>query len=188
MGMPAAHTEWTVEMLDALPDDGQRYEIIDGVLHVTPAPLDVHQLVVSAFHRQLHDYLRPTELARAIQSPADVRKEDRRKNRVQPDVFAVRLRDGKRPIYPYDLSDLLLTIEVESPSNSFYDYHTKRQLYLKNGIAEYWIVSTEAMTVARFTSVNDPGELFSQRIEWQPMGMTSPLVIDIPALFEDALG
>ena len=46
MAMPAAHTEWTVDMLDALPDDGQRYEIIDGVLFVTPAPSDVHQYVV----------------------------------------------------------------------------------------------------------------------------------------------
>ena len=49
MGMPAAPANWTVDMLDALPDDGQRYEIIDGELFVTPAPSDVHQLVVGAF-------------------------------------------------------------------------------------------------------------------------------------------
>ena len=36
MGMPATNADWTVDMLDALPEDGQRYEIIDGVLHVTP--------------------------------------------------------------------------------------------------------------------------------------------------------
>ena len=38
MGMAAAATSWTVEMLDALPDDGQRYELIDGELFVTLAP------------------------------------------------------------------------------------------------------------------------------------------------------
>ena len=117
MGMPAAQTDWTVDMLDALPDDGQRYELIDGVVYVTPAPSDVHQLVVFEFARRLYDYLRPTGLARVMQSPADVRKPDRERNRVQPDVFAVRLTDGKRPQYPFDLCDLLLTIEVESPSS-----------------------------------------------------------------------
>src|SRR5688572_6713092 len=46
MGMPATPTVWTVEMLDSLPDDGQRYEIIDGELFVTPAPVPAHQLVL----------------------------------------------------------------------------------------------------------------------------------------------
>ena len=38
MGMPAMQTKWTVDLLDALPDDGQRYEIIDGELFVSPSP------------------------------------------------------------------------------------------------------------------------------------------------------
>src|SRR5438046_5611273 len=46
MAMPDA-TAWTVSMLEALPDDGQRYEIIDGVLYVTPAPRVRHQSVVT---------------------------------------------------------------------------------------------------------------------------------------------
>ena len=41
MAMPALVADWTIDMLDALPDDGQRYELIDGVLHVTPSPNDV---------------------------------------------------------------------------------------------------------------------------------------------------
>ena len=43
MAMPAQHTEWTVDMVRALPDDGNRYEVIDGELFVTPAPSMVHQ-------------------------------------------------------------------------------------------------------------------------------------------------
>ena len=43
MGMPATRVDWTVEMVDALPDDGQRYELIDGELFVTPAPAEPHQ-------------------------------------------------------------------------------------------------------------------------------------------------
>jgi len=188
MGMPAAQTDWTVDMLDALPDDGQRYELIDGVVYVTPAPSDVHQLVVFEFARRLYDYLRPTGLARVMQSPADVRKPDRERNRVQPDVFAVRLTDGKRPQYPFDLSDLLLTIEVESPSSLKLDYQIKRSLYLRNGIAEYWVVNPIARIVSRWRNADEPGEVFSSRIAWHPAGMAAPLVIDLPALFDDAMG
>src|SRR5438552_4028497 len=111
MAMPAGQTEWTVDMLDALPEDGQRYEIIDGELFVTPAPSDVHQLVAGALYVRLREYLRPSNIARALCSPADVRRADRRRNRVQPDVFVVRLTDGQRPTYPYDLSDVLLAVE-----------------------------------------------------------------------------
>lgn len=188
MGMPAAQVDWTVEMLDALPDDGQRYEIIDGVLHVTPAPSDVHQLVAGAFYRVLHDYLRPSSLARAMISPADVRKEDRHRNRVQPDVFVVRLVDGRRPSYPFALGDLLLAVEVESPGNALYDYQTKRELYLRHGVPEYWVVSPEARVGSRWMAPRDAGEVFSRSIRWHPDGMPSPLDIDIPALFDDALG
>lgn len=188
MGMPSAHANWTVEMLDALPDDGQRYEIVDGELFVTPAPSDVHQLVAGAFFRRIHGYLRPTSLARAMISPADVRKGDRKRNRVQPDVFAVRLVGGKRPPYPYDLADVLLAIEVESPGNPLLDYQVKRELYLSHGIPEYWIANAEARVVSRWRALDDPGEVFSKRIEWHPAGMSEALVIDLPELFADALG
>lgn len=188
MAMPAAHTDWTVDMLDALEDDGQRYELIDGVLHVTPAPADVHQLVASAFCRRLHDYVRPTNVARAIQSPADVRKPDRKRNRVQPDVFVVRLSGGKRPEYPFALSDLILAVEVESPGNPDLDYQVKRSLYLRNSIPEYWVVNPIARIVSRWRNADEPGEVFSSRMTWHPDGLPAPLVIELPALFEDALG
>src|SRR6185437_15407912 len=136
MAMPAVRTEWTVEMLDELPDDGNRYELIDGELFMTPAPSDMHQLVVLALAIRLRACVRPTRIARVITSPSDVRKPNRDKNRVQPDVFVFRLVDGERPPYPFELTDLLLAVEVVSPSNPQYDYQTKRELYLRNGLAE----------------------------------------------------
>jgi Uma2 family endonuclease len=188
VSMPAMRIEWTVEMLDDLPDDGNRYELIDGELFVTPAPSNWHQLVVGTLHARLREYLRPSSVARAMSSPSDVWRGDRQRNRVQPDVYAVRLVDGKQPDYPYKLVDLLLVIEVESPSNAAYDYQTKRRLYLANGVPEYWIVSADARTFARWRGPTDDGELLSTRIEWQPHGLTAPLVIDIPGFFDDALG
>jgi len=188
MGMPALlHDNWTVDMLDALPDDLQRYEIIDGVLYVTPAPSDGHQFVSGEFYVHLHEYLLGSSIARPLHSPADVRRGDRTRNRVQPDVFVVRLKDGKRPTYPYGLGDLLLIIEVQSPSNPTLDYQVKRRLYLKEGVPEYWIANPEARVVSRWTGVDDPGEVLSERIEWRAPGAVTPMMIDVKALFEEAL-
>ena len=188
MGMPAVlHDNWTVDMLDALPDDLQRYEIIDGVLYVTPAPSDGHQFVSGEFYSHLREYLGRSSVARPLFSPADVRRGDRTRNRVQPDVFVVRLKDGKRPSYPYGLGDLLLIVEVQSPSNPTLDYQVKRRLYLKEGVPEYWIANPEARVVSRWRGVDDPGEVLSEVIEWRAPGAATPLVIDIQALFEEAL-
>jgi Uma2 family endonuclease len=186
--MPAVRTDWTVDMLDDLPDDGGRYEIIDGELFVTPAPSDIHQLVVGALYARLRAYLRPSAVARAMASPADVRRADHRTNRVQPDVFAVKLIDGKRPEYPYDFSDILFIAEVESSSTRRYHYQTKRPLYLSGGIPEYWIVSPETQTFARWRTGGEDAELLTARIEWHPAGMRDPLIIHIPEFFDDALG
>jgi Uma2 family endonuclease len=188
MSMPAASSDWTVDMLDALPDDGNRYEIIDGELFVTPAPSDLHQLVVGTLYSRLRAYLRPTSVGRAILSPSDVRRDDRRRNRVQPDIFVVRLTENGRPSYPFDLRDLLLAVEVESPGNSAYDYQIKRNLYLDAGVPEYWIVRPEARTAARWRGPAEPAELITGQLEWQPAGMGAPLVVYLPEFFEDAFG
>jgi Uma2 family endonuclease len=186
--MPASETHWTVEMLDALPDDGNRYEILDGELFVTPAPSEAHQFVLTALVSRLHAYMRAGSVGRATCSPADVRRGDRTRNRVQPDVFVVRLVGGTTPPYPYDLADVLLAVEITSPSTAIYDSQTKRRLYLGAGVPEYWIVDPEAQTIARWRSVADPGELLSDAIEWHPAGMPSPFAMELREFFDDALG
>jgi Uma2 family endonuclease len=181
---------WTSGDLEALParEDDTRYEIIDGELFVTPSPSDLHQLVAGLVHARLWSYLRPFGVGRAFISPSDVRRGDQRRNRVQPDVFVIRLIDGKRSPFPFELSDLLLAVEVESPSDPEYDYQTKRKLYLGNHVPEYWIISPVARTLARWRGVSDPGELFTARLEWQPPGMPEPFVLDLPAFFDEAFG
>lgn len=188
MPMPAAaRTDWTVEMLDALPDDGQRYEIIDGELFVTPAPSDVHQYVLGELYA-LHAYLRRTAVGKVLFAPADVHRPDRARNRVQPDLFVVRLTDGRPPAYPFIMNDLLLAVEIASQGSPRYDYQTKRMLYLRDGVPEYWIVNPDARNISRWTGHDDPGDVLSRTITWHPPGMPEPLVIDIASMFEDALG
>jgi len=104
MGMPATDRhDWTVDMLDALPDDGQRYEIIDGELAVTPAPGLAHQLVLSALHPILFTFLDGSDVGRVLMSPSDVRSGPRRA--IQPDLFVVRFDALKARHYPFAIRD-----------------------------------------------------------------------------------
>jgi Uma2 family endonuclease len=188
MAMPASEAVWTSDMLDRLPDDGNRYEIIGGELFVTPSPSYSHQSVVGALYARLRSYLRPFSIARAVISPSDVRTGDASRNRVQPDVFVVRMREGAVPPSPFELGDLLLAIEVESWSNAAYDFQTKRELYLRNGVPEYWVASPEARTIARWRGPHDPAELLTDTLVWHPGGMAEPLILALPEFFDDALG
>jgi Uma2 family endonuclease len=189
MAMPLARdrTDWTVDELDALEDDGRRYEIIDGVLFVTPAPRDTHQFVVGEFAARLHEYLRTEKFGRMMTSPADVRRGDRTRNRVQPDVFVMRVVDGKRPFYPYEVHDLALIVEVLSRSSRRQDTGIKRDLYLREGAGEYWIVDPAARTVARWCVGADAADIFTDTIEWHLDGMRTTLHINLRELFEEAL-
>ncbi|MDQ2667757.1 MAG: Uma2 family endonuclease [Gemmatimonadota bacterium] len=188
MAMPViARHDWTVEMLDALPDDGQRHEIVDGELFVTPSPAYAHQFVLSELHARIHGYLRGSTVGRVLFPPSDIRRNDRSRNRVQPDLYVVRL-DGKAlPVEPFGIADLLLAVEVASPGNLRYDYHTKRTLYLEGGVPEYWVVNPEARNISRWRTEADPGEMLSREIAWQPAGMATSLLIDVEELFREAL-
>jgi len=185
--MPAARAEWTVEMLDALPDDGQLYELVDGIVHVTPAPALNHQLVAGHLHYLLKQYLSGSAVGRPLISPSDVRRGDRTRNRVQPDVFVVRRVDGELPRYPFAMADLLLAVEVSSPNDPLYDYHTKRTLYMANGVPEYWVINPEARNLSRWRHAADPGEVLSAQLEWLPAGMPEPFVLDLPGFFDEAI-
>jgi Uma2 family endonuclease len=86
---------WTVSDRDRLPDDGNRYEIIDGELFVTPAPAWRHQRAVSVLNALLLAYVVRERLGDVIPAPADVVfAEDRG---VQPDLFVIPLIHGRRP-------------------------------------------------------------------------------------------
>jgi len=186
MAMPMSRVDWTVDMLDELEDDGQRYEIIDGELFVTPSPIDVHQFVVGELYALLRGYLKGRGLGKPVVSPSDVRRGDRTRNRVQPDVYVIRLADGKRPPYPYDLGDLLLAVEVVSPGSVRLDYTIKRKLYLSEGVGEYWVIDPQARNVCRWKERSDAGEILSERVEWRAVGATEPFVLELSTFFDEA--
>ncbi len=189
MGMPAATDprSWTPDDVWALPDDGNRYECIDGVLLVTPAPANVHQ----RFIEQLFLLLAPQVGARAIGEmrclAADIRLHPG--NLVQPDLFVVPpVADGRRVRDWSEITALRLAVEVLSPSTARYDRGLKRRYYQRALVEEYWIVDLEARLVERWRPDDERPEIVSQTLTWQPSGAAEPLVVDVEALFRDVLG
>lgn len=127
---------WTVEDLDRIPDDGLQYELADGVLLVTPAPVPGHQRVVGDLHVLLRQAEVPgTELYVA---PLDYRPS--RIRSLQPDLLVVRTED----VGPTNVQrPLLLAVEVLSPSTRSKDLLLKRGLYEESGVASYWVVDPD---------------------------------------------
>lgn len=185
MHMPTLKRDWTVADLDDLPDDGQRYEVIDGELFVTPAPSLDHQAAVGALYRNLAAYLERERIGYVFVSPADVTFSPKRA--VQPDVFAVPLLRGKRPRKFVEVKRLLLAVEVLSPSTARADRIVKRAMFRDEGVAEFWIIDLDARAFERSTPADSRVEVLDQQIEWLPEGASAPLRIDIRRYFADVL-
>jgi Uma2 family endonuclease len=185
MGMPAQQTEWTAEMARALPDDGKRYEVLDGELFVTPAPSLRHQTAASELWARLSPYVRAHSLGVALMSPADIEFSPRRL--VQPDVFVAPQTERGRPRDWRDISSLLLAVEVLSPSTARADRQRKRRIYQSEGVPEYWILDLDARVVERWRPVDERPEIIADVLVWHPQSNAQPLSIELEAFFADVM-
>jgi len=179
-------TEWTAEMVAALPDDGNRYEVLDGALAVTPAPSWDHQRLALALRDALAPYVAANGLGEVLLAPADVEFSPRRL--LEPDVFVVpRTPGAPRPRTFADATRLLLAIEVLSPSTARRDRGIKRSIYMSEPVDEYWIVDADGWCIERWRRAEARPEVVNGALGWQPMGAADALVIELPALLERAL-
>ncbi|MCG8556271.1 MAG: Uma2 family endonuclease [Proteobacteria bacterium] len=136
----------TYEDYRRLPDDGRRYELFEGEVYVTPAPLVVHQRISRNLEFQLHRYVQQHGLGEVLDAPVDVILG--RTTVLQPDLLyvsrkreAIVTRHGVEG--PPDL-----VIEILSDSTRERDRGVKQQLYARHGVAHYWIVDPATKTVA----------------------------------------
>ncbi|MGH3885251.1 MAG: Uma2 family endonuclease [Pseudonocardiaceae bacterium] len=132
----SASTPFTVHDLEGMPDDGRRYELIDGELLVSPAPGLLHQTAGLRLYRVLDDAC-PDDLyvlAAPFAGQTDV------SNEVQPDVLVARfdeLTDKNLPAAP------VLAVEVLSPSGRLIDLNLKRAAYERMGTPSYWVLDPD---------------------------------------------
>jgi len=180
MAMPAHTLEWTADMARALPDDGQRYEVLDGALFVTPAPSLRHQWVLGQLYMPLREYAERHCVGRVLWSPADIQFSARRL--VQPDLFVVPWTEHV-PTSWREITQLTLAIEVLSPSTARADRHVKRHLYQSQGVPEYWIVDPDARLIERWRPEDTRPEVLDEQVVWTPRDDVPPLTIGFEALF-----
>ena len=178
---PSSPVRWNRAMLDALPDDGQRHEIIDGVHFVTPSPATAHQFVVSELVGLLFIYLRAEPVGWVLASPSDI--ELAPDTIVQPDILVLPRTSDRRPRTWAEAGLPILVIEVISPSSRSRDRIVKRPRYQRAGIAEYWIVDIESQLVERWTPTDERPEIITGELQWHPAGAASALVIDLAPIF-----
>ncbi len=136
---------WTYDDYAALPDDGHRYEIVNGVLLMAPAPSPWHQDIVGEIYSYLRTYIKLAGLGRVFTAPIDV--ELRPKNVFQPDIVVVLNEHLDRVQEKKIVGAPNLVVEVASHSTAAFDRLSKYEAYARAGVPEYWIANPERGTV-----------------------------------------
>ena len=137
----ASIVRWTSADLEALPDDGKRYEIVDGHLYMSKQAHYYHQLVCSRLNTELQSWSAQTKAGQTTQAPGIIFAED---DDVAPDVIWIsneRLArslgaDGKLHGAP----ELVIEVLSAGLKNEERDREAKLKLYSRRGVSEYWMV------------------------------------------------
>jgi Uma2 family endonuclease len=136
-----------------LPDDGQRYQLLQGELVMTPSPSRWHQEVSRELEFRLLAHVREHDLGEVFDAPLDVTLDDR--NVVQPDILFVSkaragILQGARIIGAPDLC-----VEILSPGTERLDRVRKLELYARFDVTHYWIVDVVARTIEEYVLAGD---------------------------------
>jgi Uma2 family endonuclease len=132
---PAAGRPFTVAELDRMPDDGRRYELLDGALVVSPRPTTIHQFVAMRLLRTLADAC-PEDLC-VVPEPAVMLGPQ---TEFDPDLVVVRMDQigGAKFTEPP-----LLVVEIRSPSTALIDLNRKKAVYERFSVPSYWILNPD---------------------------------------------
>ncbi len=178
--MALAQITW--QDVQQLPDDGNRYEAIGGDLYVTPAPKVHHQRVSRQLVLALHRLLGEAGHGEVLFAPLGVEFPATGEG-VQPDIIFVS--SGHRGIIAEDwirgAPDLV--VEILSPTTASRDRGVKLKLYERQGVAEYWIVDSDAAAVEVWRFADEPDfERYTDRL---PVRLGEEIVgeIDLEEIF-----
>ena len=177
---PSGRPYWTLDDVRALPDDGHRYELVHGELLVSPSPRKLHQRVLRRLLVQLDAWLATHPVGELFTSPADLTLGP--DTLLQPDLFVLNPEAAASREWN-TLDEVLLAIEILSPSTARHDRFPKRRAYQEAGVPLYWIVDADARQVETWTPSDAFPRLEAERLTWHPAGAAEPCIIDLPALF-----
>ncbi len=142
--------QWSYSHYLDLPDDGCRYEIIEGVLYVTNAPSFVHQFAVGQIFAAIHHWVTTKKLGYVLTAPFEVHLSEKTRP-VQPDILFVRTERWPDMDIQFFEGPPDLIVEVISPSSIRTDRHIKFDVYEQSAVAEYWIVNPKTRSVELYT-------------------------------------
>ena len=164
--------EWTVDDLETLPDNGLRYEILDGTLLVTPSPTPRHQGVLLELAVLLRGVCPPDH--RVFVAPLDWQPDGL--TSLQPDLLVVRRdRVGDRKI----TQTPTLVVEVVSPGTARIDRMIKFSRYAEGGIGQYWIVDPQVPSIKVYDLVDQAYALVAEGAGPDPVSLTAPFPVTI---------
>jgi Uma2 family endonuclease len=164
------------------PDDGNRYEVIEGEVLVTPAPSPMHQLVVFRLAMALHQYVERRKLGVVL---PDVDLLFVTGQFLRPDLVFVP-ENARSGITNRGVEEAPgLVVEVLSPTSRSIDQVKKPRRYGEFGIPEYWVVdpNDRVVWVWRFASRDVGPQRVTDRLAWRPDGAGEPLVVELEELF-----
>ncbi len=151
---------WNRARWEQLPDDGNRYEVIDGVLYMTTAPSAFHQWIIRQIVLALYDQVDRPGIGRVLWSPIGVFMPGC--DPVQPDILVIRT-DDLGMVYDRRINGVpALLVEVLSPSNPAQDTEIKLEAYAHAGVPEYWIVRPSTRDVLVYTFPDLARGIFTQ--------------------------
>ena len=178
--------KFTYEDFVHFPDDGKRHEIIDGEHRVTPSPNTKHQTISLNLTLMLGMHLKEHPIGRLFAAPFDVVLSDI--DIVEPDLLYIsnaRL-DILTTQHVRGAPDLV--IEILSPGTRRFDEITKRKLYERCGVQEYWVVDPELDTIKVYRDVQGGFERVSELSAAHGTALTTPLLPGWAASLVDVFG
>jgi Uma2 family endonuclease len=169
---PPPGREMTRTDLERMPDDGRRYELVDGVLIVTPAPRFLHQLFSAGLLTRMTLAV-PPQLC-VLAAPFDVElAED---TVVQPDLVVARTEDfGEQELS----GPPLLAVEILSPSTRSIDLFVKKERLARAGCPRYWIVDADEPSITAWSLVEGQYRHDVTARGEEPFSVTEPFRFEV---------
>jgi len=151
MGQVAIKEEeiFTYQDYILFPDNGKRYQIIDGEIYMSPAPIPYHQKILANLEDILRQFVKTNKLGVVFFAPCDVLLSD--VDVVQPDIFFISTERMGIIKNKYIEGAPDLVIEITSPYTKKLDKIQKKRLYEIYKVAEYWIVDVDKKTLEVFS-------------------------------------